>query len=51
MSEKMRNAPLYYTLAQAQFNPVAAMTKYINKIQDRLRIDGCTLFEMQKISQ
>lgn len=51
MSEKMRNAPVYYTLSQAQFNPVAAMTKYINEIQDTLRLIGYTRFDEQKIRQ
>ena len=36
MSEKMSNAPVHYALAQAQFNPVAAMAKYVNEVQDRL---------------
>ncbi len=51
MSEKMLNAPVYYTLTQAQFNPVAAMEKYIDEIQDKLRLSGYTLFEAQKITQ
>ncbi len=51
MSEKMLNAPVYYTLTQAQFNPVAAMAKYIDEIQDKLRLNGYTLFEAQKITQ
>lgn len=41
----MSNAPVYYALAQAQFNPVAAMAKYVGDIQDRLRHEGYTLFE------
>ena len=40
MSEKMSNAPVYYALAQAQFNPVAAMAKYVYEVQDLLRRDG-----------
>ncbi len=51
MSEKMRNPPVYYTLTQAQFNPITAMSKYITDIQDKLRLTGYTLFEEQKISQ
>jgi uncharacterized protein (TIGR04255 family) len=51
MSEKMSNAPVYYALAQAQFNPVAAMEKYVIDIQDVLRRDGYTLFEAQEVTQ
>jgi len=45
VSEKLSNAPVYYALAQAQFNPVAAMGRYVDEIQDRLRRQGYTLFE------
>lgn len=48
MSEKMSNAPVYYALAQAKFNPVAAMAKYVDEIQDHLRREGYTLFEPQQ---
>jgi uncharacterized protein (TIGR04255 family) len=51
MSKKMSKAPLYHALAQAQFNPIAAMENYINKIQDKFRLEGYTLFESQKITQ
>src|SRR5262245_49029180 len=51
MSEKMSNAPVYYALAQAHFNPVAAMTKYVDQIQDRLRREGYPLFEPQQFTQ
>ncbi len=44
----MSNAPVYYALAQAHFNPVAAMAKYVDQIQDRLRREGYPLFELQK---
>lgn len=50
MSEKMSNAPVYYALAQAQFNPVAAMAKYVYEVQDLLRRDGYTLFEPQQVT-
>jgi uncharacterized protein (TIGR04255 family) len=51
MNRRMSNAPVYYVLAQAQFNPVAAMANYINEIQDKLRLEGYTLFEAEKITQ
>ena len=47
----MSNAPVYYALAQAHFNPVAAMAKYVNQIQDRLRREGYPLFEPQQFMQ
>jgi uncharacterized protein (TIGR04255 family) len=46
----MSNAPVYYALAQAHFNPVAAMAKYIDQIQDRLRREGYPLFEPQQVT-
>lgn len=50
MSERMSNAPVYYALAQAHFNPVAAMVKYVDQIQDRLRREGYPLFEPQQVT-
>lgn len=46
----MANAPVYYALAQAHFNPVAAMSKYVDQIQDRLRREGYPLFEPQQVT-
>jgi uncharacterized protein (TIGR04255 family) len=51
VKKKMSNAPVYYALAQAHFNPVAAMAKYVGQIQDMLRRDGYPLFQEQKIMQ
>lgn len=36
----MRNAPVFYTLAQVRFNPVALITQFVPKIQDKLRRAG-----------
>ncbi len=47
----MSNAPVYYALAQAHFNPVAAMAQYVDQIQDRLRREGYPLFEPQQLMQ
>lgn len=48
---KMTNAPVYYALAQAQFNPIPAMpTKYIDDIQDALRKKGYPLFEQHEMT-
>ncbi len=48
---KMKNAPVYYALVQARFNPIAAMEKYVGEIQDQLRCKGYTLFERREITQ
>lgn len=50
MAERMSNAPVYYALAQAHFNPVAAMCKYVDQIQDRLRREGYPLFEPRQVT-
>jgi uncharacterized protein (TIGR04255 family) len=46
----MSNAPGFYALAQARFNPVAAMDKYVDQIQDRLRQQGYPLYAPQHIT-
>jgi len=51
VGKKMSNAPVYYALAQAHFNPVAAMVRYVDEIQDRLRREGYPLFEPQQFAQ
>jgi uncharacterized protein (TIGR04255 family) len=51
MLKNLSNAPVYYALAQAQFNPIAAMDSYVPKIQDKLRLKGYTLFEQQDVQQ
>lgn len=51
MPDKLSNAPVYYAIAQAQFNPVPAMHKYVDDIQDQLRRVGFTLFEPQQQMQ
>ncbi len=51
MSTKMSNAPVYYALAQVHFNPVAAMHKYVDEIQDQLRRVGYTHFETNQVAQ
>lgn len=51
MNERMSNAPVYYALAQARFNPISAMSKYVSDIQDRLRREGYPLFAVQQVNQ
>jgi uncharacterized protein (TIGR04255 family) len=40
MGQKLRRAPVYFTLAQVRFNPVLALDSYVPKIQDQLRRQG-----------
>lgn len=37
---KMSLAPVFYTLAQVQFNPIAQMSDYVAKLQEHLRRSG-----------
>jgi uncharacterized protein (TIGR04255 family) len=37
---KMSLAPVFYTLAQVQFNPIAQMADYVSPLQERLRRSG-----------
>ena len=47
----MSKAPVYYALAQAHFNPIALMEKYVGQIQDILRREGYPLFAQQDIQE
>lgn len=40
MGQKMRNAPVYYTVAQARHNPILSLETYIPTIQENLRLAG-----------
>jgi uncharacterized protein (TIGR04255 family) len=40
VKSKMTRAPVFYTLAQVQFNPIAQMSDYVAAIQERLRRSG-----------
>jgi uncharacterized protein (TIGR04255 family) len=40
VTPKMSLAPVFYTLAQVQFNPITQMTKYVSPLQERLRRNG-----------
>ncbi|KGT86454.1 hypothetical protein NG99_25770 [Erwinia typographi] len=50
-SKRMSNAPVYYVLAQIKFTPVKAMKKYVDDIQDALRLQGYPLFESRDSTQ
>jgi hypothetical protein len=42
---KMSLAPVFYTLAQVQFNPIAQMVDYVPRLQEHLRLNGFPDFE------
>lgn len=50
-NNRMSNAPVYYVLAQIKFSPVKAMRKYVDDIQDALRLQGYPLFESRESTQ
>lgn len=51
MGSQLSNAPVYYVLAQAKFNPVNNMKNYVDVIQDRLRRLHFSVYEEQLIEQ
>lgn len=48
MGKKMKNAPVYYALAQVRFNTLAALENYIPSIQESLRKAGYPDFKPQQ---
>lgn len=40
MGTKMKNAPVYFTIAQVRHNPILSLTSYAPAIQDRMRKAG-----------
>lgn len=40
MRQKMKNAPVYYVIVQARFNPILNLDSYVPQIQDKLRKNG-----------
>ncbi len=40
MGRKMKSAPVYFTVAQARFNPILTLDSYAPQIQERLRKEG-----------
>lgn len=45
MGHRMTQAPVYFTLVQARFNPITALDSYVQRIQDRLRLKGFPDFQ------
>src|SRR3984885_9750030 len=50
MGRKMKNAPIYYILAQARFNPILSLDQHIPKIQDELRQAGYPDFSKEALA-
>lgn len=40
MGRKLRNAPVYFTIVQARFNPILALDTYAPQVQESLRKQG-----------
>lgn len=40
MGQKMKDAPVYFTIAQVRFNPVLSLKTYLSAIQEQLRKAG-----------
>jgi uncharacterized protein (TIGR04255 family) len=47
----MTNAPVYYALIQAKFTPVPAMNRYVEDIQDSLRLQGYPMYQETTVQQ
>ncbi len=47
MGNKLKNAPVYYTLAQVQFNPILNLEAFIPSIQAELRMAGFPDFRQE----
>ncbi|MBE9061009.1 TIGR04255 family protein [cf. Phormidesmis sp. LEGE 11477] len=46
---KMNLAPVFYTLAQVQFNPIAQMSVYVDRVQEHLRRNGFPDFREENL--
>ena len=51
MGKKMKNAPVYFTVAQVRFNPVLNMEGYLSTIQERMRKSNFPDFRRENIQQ
>lgn len=51
MGKKMKNAPVYFTVAQVRFNPILDMEGYLPTIQERMRKNHFPDFKRENIQQ
>jgi len=49
MGAKMKNAPVFYALAQVKFNPIAQMESYVPNLQEKLRRNGYPDFRKEVV--
>lgn len=45
MGQKLKNAPVFFTIGQVQHNPLLSLGSYIPQIQERMRLAGYPGFE------
>ncbi len=50
MGTKLKNAPVYFTLAQVKFNPILSLETYISGLQESLRKEGFPDFKKNIIA-
>jgi len=50
MGTKLKNAPVYFTLAQVRFNPILSLETYISGLQESLRREGFPDFKKNVVS-
>jgi uncharacterized protein (TIGR04255 family) len=50
MGTKLKNAPVYFTLAQVRFNPILSLETYINGLQESLRKEGFPDFKKNMLA-
>ncbi len=51
MGKKMKNAPVYFTVAQVRFNPILNMEGYLPAIQEKMRETGFPDFKRETVQQ
>lgn len=51
MGKKMKNSPVYFTVAQVRFNPILNMESYIPIIQEKMRGGNFPAFKRETIQQ
>lgn len=49
MGKPLKNPPVYFTVAQARFNPVLTLKEYIPAIQESMRLAGYPVFQAANV--
>lgn len=50
MGTKLKNAPVYFTLAQVRFNPILSLETYVSGLQESLRKEGFPDFKKNVVA-